>query len=62
MKTVLPCFLLIFIAYILQSSVFNIIAYDGISVDLILLLVIFFSIIYERDNKSENNKTGLFQD
>ena len=34
MKTVIPCFLLIFISYILQSSVFNIIAYDGISVDL----------------------------
>ena len=48
MKTVTPCFLLIFIAYILQSSVFNIIAYDGISVDLILLLVIFFSIIYDK--------------
>ena len=48
MKTVIPCFLLIFIAYILQSSVFNIIAYDGISVDLILLLVIFFSIIYDK--------------
>ena len=62
MKTVTPCFLLIFIAYILQSSVFNIIAYDGISVDLILLLVIFFSIIYDKYAILYGFCAGLFQD
>ena len=62
MKTIIPCFLLIFIAYILQSSVFNIIAYDGISVDLILLLVIFFSIIYDKYAILYGFCAGLFQD
>ena len=62
MKTVIPCFLLIFIAYILQSSVFNIIAYDGTSVDLILLLVIFFSIIYDKYAILYGFCAGLFQD
>ena len=41
---------------------FNIIAYDGISVDLILLLVIFFSIIYDKYAILYGFCAGLFQD
>lgn len=62
MKTLIPCFLLLFIAYLLQSSVFNVIAYDGISVDLILLVTIFFSIIYDKHAILYGFCAGLFQD
>lgn len=62
MKTIIPCFLLLFVAYIFQSSIFNIIAYDGISVDLILLLAIFFSIIYDKYAILYGFCAGLFQD
>lgn len=62
MKTLIPCFCLLFIAYLLQSSLFNIIAYAGISVDLILLSTIFFSIIYERYAILYGFCAGLFQD
>lgn len=62
MKTLIPCFLLLFIAYLLQSSILNVIAYDGISVDLILLLVIFFSILYNDYAILYGFCAGLFQD
>lgn len=62
MKTLIPCFCLLFIAYLLQSSLFNFIAYDGISVDLVLLLAIFFSIIYDRYAILYGFCAGLFQD
>ncbi len=62
MKTLLPWFAFIFIAYVFQSSVFNVISYDGISVNLMLLIAVFLSILYDRYAILYGFAVGLFYD
>lgn len=62
MKTLIPCFILLFIAYIVQSSLLNVIAYQGISVDLILLSTIYFSLLYDKYAILYGFCAGLFYD
>ena len=62
MKTLIPWFILLFLAYVLQSAFFNVISYDGITVDLILLITIFLSILYDKYAILYGFCSGLFLD
>lgn len=62
MKTLIPWFILLFPAYVLQSAFFNVISYNGITVDLILLITIFLSILYDKYAILYGFCSGLFLD
>ena len=62
MKTLIPWFILLFLAYVLQSAFFNVISYNGITVDLILLITIFLSILYDKYAILYGFCSGLFLD
>ena len=62
MKTLSPWFILLFLAYVLQSAFFNVISYNGITVDLILLITIFLSILYDKYAILYGFCSGLFLD
>ena len=62
MKTLIPWFILLFLAYVLQSAFFNVISYNGITVDLILLITIFLSILYDKYAILCGFCSGLFLD
>ncbi|WP_304065841.1 rod shape-determining protein MreD [Megamonas hypermegale] len=62
MKTLIPWFILLFLAYVLQSAFFNVISYNGITVDLILLITIFLSILYDKYTILYGFCSGLFLD
>lgn len=62
MKTLIPWFLLLFVAYVLQSAFFNVISYNGITVDLVLLVTIFLSILYDKYAILYGFCAGLFLD
>ncbi|MBM6761100.1 rod shape-determining protein MreD [Megamonas hypermegale] len=62
MKTLIPWFLMLFVAYILQSAFFNIFSYNGITVDLVLLITIFFGIFYDKYAILYGFCAGLFLD
>lgn len=62
MKTLILWFILLFLAYVLQSSFFNVISYNGITVDLILLITIFLSILYDKYAILYGFCSGLFLD
>lgn len=62
MKTLILWFILLFLAYVLQSAFFNVISYNGITVDLILLITIFLSILYDKYAILYGFCSGLFLD
>lgn len=62
MKTVLPWFLLTFVAYIFQSSLISLISYDGIAVDFMMLIAVFLSVIHEEHAILYGFCIGLFHD
>ena len=62
MKTLIPWFILLFLAYVLQSAFFNVISYNSITVDLILLITIFLSILYDKYAILYGFCSGLFLD
>ena len=55
-------FVVIFFAYVLQSSLFTAFAYNGISVDLVVLTAAFLSIIYDKYAILYGFGAGLFED
>lgn len=62
MKTVFFWLVLLFFAYVLQSSICNVISYNDITVNLILLMTVFLSIIYDKYAILFGFYAGLFQD
>ena len=59
---IIPWFIVIFIAYILQSSLLTAIAYEGICVDLMMLIAVSISIIREQYAILAGFCIGLFHD
>ena len=62
MRTVIPWFIVLFFAYVLQSALFTAIAYNGITVDLIILIAAFLSVLEDRYAILYGFGAGLFQD
>lgn len=62
MRMLIPWYGVLFIAYVLQSSLLTAVAYNGITVDLIVLTAAFLSILYGRQAMLYGFSAGLFQD
>ena len=62
MRMLIPWYGVLFIAYVLQSSLLTAVAYNGITVDLVILTAAFLSILYSRQAMLYGFSAGLFQD
>lgn len=62
MKTAFFWLVILFFAYVLQSSICNVISYDDITVNLILLMTVFLSILHDKYAILFGFYAGLFQD